>query len=246
MADEDLNEDLETEIENNEEETSDEGNEEGHEGLQDEEGGGEDEPLRQGEQQEKGQERVLSRASRRFSALANENKALKESQANIRRELDDLRAEQQRRATQPDPMQERLRYEAMSDYEKLQYDFNKGRMEDKAHRQALEARLWEQSDKSDFNTLCVSNEKAAKRAERVEEEFQRLKAQGRPVDRRTIAEVLTGRDVLYSKGATARRAAEGKRNIARQRTTAISPRGEVSGDRRGGKTAAERLEGVTF
>ena len=240
MADEALNEEPD-EIDEDEEETSDEGHEEGHDGVQD--GEGEDEPVRQGDEEK--EVRTQSRASRRFQTLNNENKALKESQATIRRELDDLRAAQQRRETQPDPAQERLRYEAMSDYEKLQYDFNKGRQEDRAHRQALEARLWGQADKSEFNSLCVNNEKAAKRSDRVEREFERLNGLGKPVDRATILRWMIGDDVLKSK-TTAKRAAEGKRNIARQSTTATNVRGEAGGRQKGGMTAAERLEGVTF
>lgn len=197
-----------------------------------------------GEQKE-GVLKPSGRAANDFGRLRAENRALKESQESIRRELDDLRVAQQQRASIPDPMQERMRYEAMSEIERLQYDFNKGRQEDQYHRQRLEAQLWATSDKAEFQALCAASDKAAKRGERVEKEFQdRLRA-GKAVDRGTILRWLIGDDVLRSK-AVARQAANGRKNIARQRTTPVTGRGDASTERRSGKTAAERLEGVVF
>jgi hypothetical protein len=236
MTDEEVLDDtLEPELETDEEEDADEGHEEGH-------GDGEGQDARLHEEgDEKEEVRPKGRASNDFGRLRAENRALKESQETIRRELDEVRAENQRRAQQPDPAQERLRYEAMSDYEKLEYRLNQTNQENQNRQRALEARLWAQADKSEFNTLCTTNDKASKRAERVEREFERLTAKGQPVDRATIVRWMIGDDVLKSK-AVAKRAAEGKRNIARQRTSPTNARGDVGGGRqKGGTTAAERL-----
>lgn len=247
MIDETLDDDLETEIDESEEESSDEGDEEGHEEGREvgDEEGSETESVRQG--QEGREDRVLSkgRGNAHFSKLRSENRALKESQESIRRELDAVRAEQQRRQQQPDPAQERMRYEAMSEVERLQYDFNRGRHEDRQQRHALEARLWAASDKTEFHTLCSTNEKAAKRADWVEKEFQDRFRTGKAVERQILLRWKIGDDVLKSRSLS-KRAASGRKNIDRQRTKPMSGRGDTGGERRGGKSAAERLEGVTF
>lgn len=247
MADDDevLDDTLEPEITDEEENGSDEGIEDGREVP----GGEGDEPLREEGDDEEGQEGQVSlkkgRGNAHFRRLRAENQALKEQQATIRRELDEVRMAQHQRFVQPDPAQERARYEALSDFEKLQYEFNRGRQEDYNDRRMLEVQLWDSTDKSQFSSLCATNPRAAKRADRVEQDFQKRLRAGNGVDRATILRWMIGDDILRSK-AVAKRAADGKRNIARQRTNPMSGRGDVGGERRGGKTAADRLEGVVF
>jgi hypothetical protein len=244
MEDEDLVDRVSEEFLNEEANADDEGHEASGgdaEGQDESREGQETESLQEGEGG------VLapkpSKGNRDFGTLRAQNRELAEQTRLIKQELEDLKRAQYQ-ATQPrvDHEAERRKYEAMAPEERMEYRLGQiqAQTENQAHQMRMQ--MWDVNDKSQFNSLAAANEKAAKRADRVEQVFQEKLRTGAPVDRATILRWMIGDDLLRAP-STAKKAAAGKQNIDRQRTAPLNGRGDA-GAKRGGKTPEERLEGV--
>lgn len=196
-------------------------------------------------------ERKPGRGESRFQKLANEARQAREDAAKLRRELDEFRAEQSRRAAVVEKKEPTAEEMALWSTEQLvDYKLQKATGAFAQNLQQLQWNTAEANDKAAFERLQLSDPRAKKYAAEVEERLANIRKQGQNVDRASLLKFIVGEKVMAGGAkATAKAKKEGEAQIRRQQT---KPPGGSS-DVRGGRTqesAAEarrkRLENMTF
>lgn len=224
----------------------------GDEQEQDQEGDdGEDAPEGDGSEEEVLAAEVEDKPRRgetRFQRLANETKSARQESAELRRELEQLKAER-RPAVQPSesPEQEAQRLALMTPEERMEYRFQKAERTNQQNMQAMAFQLQDGNDKSAFTSLCAGDPVAAKYKDRVETELTRIRGQGQNVSREALMDYLIGKDVRAKRGPAAeKQRKQGERNIQRQQARPANGRGDSAPAKRGEKSLEDRLKDVTF
>lgn len=234
------------------EEADDEEDLEGHSGGEapDEEGDGQNAP--DGQDEGQGRQRQVAGAPRRESRESAELRRKDIELAETRKQMNDLitrmATPQAPQAPVIDPVLERMRMEAMSPEERVAHmlDQSQQAMQRQMHQQ--EIRNFDQSDRAAFTVKAASDPRISRFANEVENLFQQELRKGNMLDRSTICKYLIG-DAVLAKPASqqTKRQAQGRAAISRQQTRTTNGRSDIGaeGGRRQ-KTAADRLEGVTF
>jgi hypothetical protein len=240
------------EIENLEDGELEEGSGETDDASEQDEGQTDGEEGSEGEVREpEAKQRVLSRGESRFQKLANAAKEATERAARVERELQEIRAEQSRRAAVVEKKEPTAEEKALWSTEQLiQYELGKATEKFGTTLQQMQWNTMEANDKAAFERLQLSDPRAKKYAAEVEERLANIRKQGQNVDRASLLKFIVGEKVMAGGAkAVAKAKKEGEAQIRRQQT---KPPGGSS-DVRGGRTqesAAEarrkRLENVTF
>lgn len=180
----------------------------------------------------------------------------KAEEATRRAEAAERRAEEaERRASarrQEETAAERAaRRELMTDAERHAADIAEVRAEYDGKMQGVQFQIWDSTDRSEFRQLCREEPSVAKVREKVEAEYERLKAQGRPVSRELIANQEIAKLVRANAGrARTKQAKRADEGIRRETARPASTRSRVAPDRQRGDRAdtpearRKRLEGV--
>lgn len=191
------------------------------------------------------------RGESRFQKLANEARQAREDAAKLKRELDDFRAEQSRRAAvveKKEPTSEEMAL--WSTEQVIDYKLQKATGQFGQTLAKLQWETQEANDKAAFERLQLADPRAKKYAAEVEDRLASIRKQGQNVDRAALLKFIVGEKVMAGGGkAAAKQKKAGEEHIRRQQT---KPPGGSS-DVRGGRTqdsAAEarrkRLENMTF
>lgn len=193
------------------------------------------------------QEVRSGRAADRIRAVKQEARQATEEAAKLRRELEEFKKAQTQKSREPDPELERQRYEMMTTEERLEYRLNQSEQRHQAIERLMQVQAWDTSDRANYAVLAASDPIAAKYKDEVERLHREQLQQGTPLDRETILNYVAGKAARARGGKdTAKQRATGQKNLERQRVTPASSRGNVSAERRGGKSLEERLADVTI
>jgi hypothetical protein len=182
----------------------------------------------QGEEEQPGQ---VNRSSKRFQTLSNRVKVAEEAAAQTRRELDELRSQnQQRQPSQEDPALEAQRMSMMTESERMQYLFDKSERRNAIALQQQAIIHADQNDHSEFRRRCDSDPRAAKYAGEVERLLADCRKSGLNLRREVLYCYILGQKVANAKKQQRQQRQEGQENIRRQTTKPA----RVSSDRSGG------------
>jgi hypothetical protein len=141
-------------------------------------------------------------------ALARAEQAERRAEAAERAAERAERAATERRASET-AESERLRLDSMTTEERYDYNLRK---QDEAHRTELNGvkfQIWDSSDRAAFRDLAREDPLIGRVKDKVEAEFQRLRKEGRPVER----EIIANQEI--AKMMRAQRVAAGTRQKAR-------------------------------
>jgi hypothetical protein len=149
--------------------------------------------------------------------------------------------------------QERARVELMTDAERFEHYRRKDREAHAREMQELKFQQWDMNDRSEFRAMCREDPLVARVKDRVEAEYERLKAQGRPVSREVLANLEIGK-LMREKQATAgtRQRKRAEERVQRETTRPPRTRSDTPSNRqrRGNEDTPAarraRLEGVTI
>lgn len=243
----------------------DEGSEDGDEGDEDSDTGedGDDEGEEaegsgreaRGEVEDKPRKRGASDVIRENKKRAKESES-REAAATLRAEAAERRAEAAERAAndrrQTESAEARAnRLAQMSPEERFDALRAEDRQSFSAEINSLKFQGWDQSDSAKFDRLVDRDPLVARVADKVEAEYQKLSAQGRPVSREILADIQVGK-MMRANQKTAgtkqrKKAAEGvkRETVQPRRASGDAP---ASRGRRGQEDTPEarrkRLEGV--
>ena len=241
------------EIENLEDGEHEEGSGEADDAAEQDEGQADGDEGAEGQvRAEEAKQQVLKgRGESRFQKLANEARQAREDAANLKRELDEFRAEQSRKAAvvekkEPTPEEMAL----WSTEQIIDYKLQKATGQFGQTLQQMQWNTMESNDKAAFERLQLSDPRAKKYAAEVETRLASIRKQGQNVDRESLLKFIIGEKVFQGSGkATAKAKKDGEAQIRRQTTK--PPAG--SSDVRGGRTQdseaearRKRLENITF
>lgn len=252
MAGEDNDFDLEDDVHESEAEGQSDG---GQRADDEDDGQGDERESLQGAKDEDGQEddegsrQAVSRGrgANRFQSLRNENRELAERTTRLQREMDELKA-QRAQPAMPDPEIERIRMDAMSPEERLEYKFEKSQQENRRELNAMQFRLAAESDRASFNATLAQSPKLSRFKEEVEHVHMEQLRKGAPVDRETILNFVVGKAVRERMaGGAGKQGKQAGARVARQQTRAGDSRGDQGSrgsGRRGDKSLEDRLAGV--
>ena len=188
-----------------------------------------------------------SRGEQRFQRLANESKEAKAEAAELRRELQEFKAQQRQTAQQESPEQVAQRLALMTPEERLEYKLDQAERRNQQTMQSMQFQMQDSGDKSAFVALCASDPVAARYKDRVEAKLTELRSQGQNVNREALLTFLVGQDVRTRGGAAKnKQQKDGQRRTERQSVRPGNSRGDSQPNKRGEKTLEERLENVTF
>ena len=188
-----------------------------------------------------------SRGEQRFQRLANESKEAKAEAAELRRELQEFKAQQRQTAQQESPEQVAQRLALMTPEERLEYKLDQAERRNQQTMQSMQFQMQDSGDKSAFVALCASDPVAARSKDRVEAKLTELRSQGQNVNREALLTFLVGQDVRTRGGAAKnKQQKDGQRRTERQSVRPGNSRGDSQPNKRGEKTLEERLENVTF
>jgi hypothetical protein len=196
-------------------------------------------------------ERKPGRGEARFQKLANEAREAREEAARVKRELDEFRAEQSRKAAVADKKEPTAEEMALWSTEQIiDYKLQKATGQFGQTLQQLQWNTQESNDKAAYERLKLSDPRAKKYADEVETRLANIRKQGQNVDRESLLKFIIGEKVFQGGGkAAAKQKKDGEAQIRRQTT---KPPGGGS-DVRGGRTPEteaearrKRLENVTF
>lgn len=199
----------------------------------------------------RGASEVIRENKRRANeATRKADEALRRAEAAERRADEAERRVNERRQNESAEA-EAARVELMSESERVSYYRTKDRQEYEGKLQGVQFQIWDGNDRAEFRQLTREDPLVAKVKDKVEAEYERLKAQGRPVSRELIANQEIAKMVRdnrqRAKTKQMRRADEG---IRRETTRPTRARSEAPTDRqrRGREDTPEarrkRLEGV--
>jgi len=192
-------------------------------------------------------------ASQKFSALRSraQDSERRARDAERRAEEAERRARQyemQMRPPQPQesPEQERARLEMMTPDERAEYRVNRALATFQREQQLTAYRTQEQLDKQSFDTECRTNHLARRYANEVEEELNKVRAEGGNAPRQTVFYYVMGRALANQEAKTRdKRAATTQ---TRMRSAAVRPSSSrsdaASGRSQRGKSLEDRLDGV--
>lgn len=220
----------------------------GYEDDGDEDGGDADPRLADADGEDDGQEdnrssqvRKPSRAQSRIEALAREARETKAELERLKAERQQADFQRQQRET---AAQEAERLAMMDPEEKVSYLLQKQEQQSNARYAALEFRLQDSADKTEFRALAARSAVAAKLEPEVEKYLAEMRRNGTNAPRETILRYVIGDRALANSGRAkgkATAAAAGRR--AQQSARPTGGRSDVStGSARGGKTAYDRIK----
>jgi hypothetical protein len=203
------------------------------------------------EEQVRDEPRQVSRAERRFQALANQAKAADERAAKMERELQEFRAERQRHQSQvqeKEPTQEEM--SMWSTDQVVQYRLDKATSKFNQTLSQMQFQALEATDKSSYDSLCATDARAKKYSAEVEQKLTDLRMQGQNAPRAQVLRWLIGDKLLnQAPKDVEKQRKRGAENIVRQRGSQPAPRSDQTSTR-GAKSEAEkrrqRLENITF
>lgn len=162
------------------------------------------------------------------------------------------RAANERRQTET-AEQERARLDTMTTEERYDYQLKKQQQESDRRFQGLQFQVWDSSDRANFRDLCREDPLVAKVKDKVEAEYKRLQAEGRPVEREIIANQEIAKMMRQRRApAGEKQRARGAETVRRETTRPVRARGDAPAQRgrRGQEDTPEarrrRLEGVTI
>lgn len=189
-----------------------------------------------------------SRSQRRVQAALREARDARERAERLERDLEEMRRGNTGRNRAEEEAAERERLALMTPEERTDYLLRKQRDEILGEVRRGQFVTADQNDKAAFAARAASDPLYRRYEERVEKELQTLRARGQNVSREALLSYLIGQDALKRRGEVAgkqrRKAAEVRR---RETAKPGSGRGDAPAQRgKAGKTARERLEGVTF
>lgn len=188
-----------------------------------------------------------SRGEQRFQRLANESKEAKAEAAQLRRELQEFKAQQRQTAQQESPEQVAQKLALMTPEERLEYKLDQAERRNQQTMQSMQFQMQDSGDKSAFVALCASDPVAARYKDRVEAKLTELRGQGQNVNREALLTFLVGQDVRTRGGAAkSKQQKDGQRRTERQSVKPGNSRGDSQPNKRGEKSLEERLENVTF
>jgi hypothetical protein len=236
------------EIENLEDGEHEEGNEADDAAEQDE---GQTDGEEAAEEVEAQSERKPSRGESRFQKLANEAREAREENARLKREFDEFKAEQSRRAATVEKKEPTAEEMALWSTEQvIDYKLQKATGQFTQTLQQLQWNTQEANDKAAFERLKLSDPRAKKYADEVETRLAAIRKQGQNVDRESLLKFVIGEKVYQGGGkAAAKQKKQGEEQIRRQRTSPPAGRSDVRGGRTQESEAEarrKRLENVVF
>lgn len=162
-----------------------------------------------------------TRGANRIQTLAAERAAEKARADALERELAEIRSQRQQQSQLEAQRAEQERLALMDPAERLEHQMNQ-------RLARIEFQSWDANDRVAFESMAAGNPAVARLKAEVEQTFQAQVAQGKPIDRQTIAAFLIGQKAL---AAAPRARAAGKRasEAGKERNTArpASGRGDV-------------------
>lgn len=183
-------------------------------------------------------------------AASKAEEALRRAEAAERRAEEAERAANARRQAESAEA-EAARVELMSESERLNHYRAKDNERHTAEMNGVKFQIWDSTDRSDFRQLVREDPLVAKVKDKVEAEYEKLRAQGRPVSREILANQEIAKMVRSGRAsagtAQRKRAAEG---VQREKVRPQRTRSDVASDRsrRGQEDTAaarkKRLEDV--
>jgi hypothetical protein len=231
-----------------------EGDAEGHE---DEAGGGDGQEVDltgqgdagQGEGRQS-QVRRGGRASERIRALTEERQKDREELAATKGRLEALERQSQQVSTQQQREEEQQRLALMSPDERMEYRLHQMQQQTTRVLNDTRAQMADATDRANYNALATVNPLYRKHADAVESIVREHQGRGFSLPREVALKNILG-DLMLKNAGAARTRANNKGAQQRQQQTVRSGgggRGDVGSDRgrTGGKSAKDRLEGVTF
>lgn len=194
---------------------------------------------------------VLKRGEARFQKLANEAREAREESARLKREFDEFRAEQSRRAATVEKKEPTAEEMALWSTEQvIDYKLQKATGAFSQNLAQLQWNTQESNDKANFERLQLTDPRAKKYAAEVEERLASIRKQGQNVDRASLLKFIVGEKVMAGGSkATTKAKKEGEAQIRRQTTKPPSGTSDVRGGRTQESEAEarrKRLENVTF
>jgi len=196
---------------------------------------GSDDDSAEGEVDDEPPPRQLSRAEKRIQALSNEAKAATESAAQLRNELAALKAERTRASATEAQAAERQRLENMSPDERAEYRIAQLEKTMKADLEQTKFTIWDQNDKTSFETMLAQRTDLPKdAATKVEEYVAQMRAAGTNAPRATVLRYVIG-DLVLAGAPKARKRAQATADENRRRETVAPPRTRQSDAGRGGR-----------
>lgn len=190
-----------------------------------------------------------SRAQERIRAQQAALQAEREEKARLAAELARLREQQEALLRQQKEAQNRAYLETLDPVERQHVLLQQQIQEVQRQQQLVQFQLQDQADRAQFQSQVTTNPLAAKYAERVEAELQKLRAAGQNAPRATILAYLVGQDMLTKAPAAVskQRAASASRVKSAQGSPPNS-RGNVRGgsDNESLDELEARLAGITF
>lgn len=173
-------------------------------------------------------------------------KAAKEEAEAARREAAELRAQVQGRQTQEQQRLEQERLSLMPPEEKYEYLLKKQESNFEARFGALQFQQADSGDRVAFESLCARQSDQGKALASVRDEVEsrlaELRRNGGNTSREVLAKYILGERAYERAGRVkSKQAANGAKNIARNKVNAPASRGDVqSGQRRSGDEVSQR------
>lgn len=189
---------------------------------------------------------VKGRASGRIARLSKELKESRAEAAQIRRDYEARLAALEggsRQQQQLDPRLEADRLAAMTPEERVEERLQRT---EERHQQELMRMQFQQADRDDkaeYKRRATTDKRAARYEQDVETLLGQLRQTGMNPKRETIYFYLLGQKVANAKPAKRAQQAAGEERLRRQQTRPANAGSDTTG-KRGGKTLAQRLEGV--
>jgi hypothetical protein len=193
-------------------------------------------PDRQRRQEPRDADQLVTRGARRTQRLANENRELRNSLDQLRREFREFAERSsttQRQDVQPreTAVQREQRRALMSIDERVAEDLAEMRNEVRGTLSHTQMSLSDQADKSAFDAQYRGTALGRKYADRVEEELVKMRTRGGNAPRESILDYLFGKDQRMRFLGKGERAAAGER-VRRQTTRPGNPGSDTQLNRR--------------
>jgi hypothetical protein len=201
----------------------------------------------------RGASEIIRENKRAAKELREELVAERKAREALERRMEQQDRDRDRQRSTETAEQERLRLDTMTTEERYDYQLQK---REAAHRQEMEGvkfQIWDSSDRAAFRELVREDPLVAKVKDKVEAEYERLRSQGRPVEREIIANQEIAKMMRQQRSsAGTKQKARGAEQVRRATTKPVQGRGDVAPQRsrRGQEDTPEarrrRLEGVTI
>jgi hypothetical protein len=188
----------------------------------------------------------VTRGGNRFQRLSNDNAALRDELAAMRRQRETEAARQTAQQQQWDQDQWNQRWSVMTPDEKVDYAVNWGQQQANELRNQMGAQVGLLKDQLAYDAKATINPVYAKYKDEVEDQYQQYWQQGRHIPRETLLYQMIGRKAVETAGSSTRRArAQGQKKIEAQTTRPSTSKGDAASTRgKAGDSAEKRLAGV--